>query len=215
MGWAGMHGTPDVVLEDLRDGGVWLTDFKVRGTFSPIEDEETNIQHPIYQYLLNHYGVEANGHLTWQIRNDIPHQPAINKDGSVSRARIATDWPTYRDAVIAAGQDPMEYVEMQQKLADVEFTRITRTYRSLDSARRIWDTVMTPIAKAMHRERKSPAHRSLNAWNCKGCRVKEFCLAELKGEDTEFLLSTSYVDFNNPREFIPLTVEQMQFDEEN
>lgn len=211
-GWGGFHCTIDWIVEDLTEGGIWVADYKFRGQFTPMEAEEVNLQLAIYQYvLLAKYGLETSGTMMFQGRNTPPAQPTVNKNGSMSRARIATDWPTYEAALESAGLDPKDYEsEMRLKL-DYEFFRLDKMYRSMDEAQAIWDQIVIPAGKSIIRDRQDPTRmwRHLSYMNCNGCWARDFCLTELRGEDTDFLLKTRYIDLDNPQERLVLAPEDL------
>jgi len=113
----------------------------------------------------------------------------------VSRARVRITWPMYRQFLIDHGQDPSDYAEMEQKLANVELSRATFEYRNEDTVRRVWSEVIVPSAymiRRAHRDdvRKVPA---MFPWNCKGCAFTELCQAELRGYDADWIRENDFV----------------------
>jgi hypothetical protein len=197
-GWGGFHATVDWVAEDLLHGGVWLWDYKFRKQFTPEEAEETNLQMLIYQKLLfEAYGVEVVGSNMFQGKSRIPATPRVNKNGTISRADVATDWETYAAFVTEMGQDPNDYLDMKEKL-DHEFFRMTPAYRSMDEVNSAWDNIVIPTGYDILQNRNDNVFRHFSFMNCTHCWAKRFCMTELRGEDTEFLLSTGYIDLDNP-----------------
>lgn len=202
-GWGGFHMTVDWAAEDLQGGGNWLMDYKFRKSFTPDEAEEINLQMATYQYgMFKKFNVEVSGSIMVQGKSSIPSTPKVNKDGSVSRQAIATTWERYRQAVIEAGHNPDDYDDMKSKLEHVEFYRRTPTYRSMDEIMVWWNTVVVPAAKDIKRSWNKPDRmfRSPHYMNCMGCWARQFCLAEVHGDDTDFLLQTRYIDMENPQE---------------
>lgn len=187
-GWDGFHGYVDWVARELATGQVWLIDFKVRDSMQPVEAEEFNLQMAIYQYLLGKLNIPAVGSIAWQIRNELPKSPKVNKDGTISRAACATDWDTYSAAVVAAGQDPEHYLEMKAKLETVEFFRLSRAYRGSNEVQNLWSDVVLPVAKDIG----GGIYRNLNHVTCNGCSYKNLCLEELRGGDTDYIKRSSF-----------------------
>jgi hypothetical protein len=193
-GYDGFRFYCDWVPDDEALGIRWLVDHKVREQFSDDEAEEVNLQAALYQAALRRFGVVTNGTATHQIRRKIPAIPKRNKDGSMSRAYIASDWSTYRAALRRAGLDPADYrEEMEPKLAKYEWQRWTRAYRSEVELDALWNTVVMRAGRAMSRKRLDP-WRNMNLMECAGCWARQFCLAELRDDDTNYLLATGYMD---------------------
>jgi hypothetical protein len=208
-GWDGFHFTPDVVITDLEDGTTLVADYKVREQFTRPEAEEVNLQLMVYQYNLRRIGVPVDGTCMMQVRNRAPSAPSLNQNGSMSRQRIATDWVTYRNALIANGLDPKQYLEMREKL-DVVFHQEDRVYHADEEVDAAWNQIVLPVARSINREADRP-YRTMNVINCNGCWARDICLAELRGDDIEFLLQTKYVDMENPQARLILNPEDVDF----
>ncbi len=191
------YGTADWVAEDLQDGGVWVIDFKVRKVLQPPENEDTDLQLPSYQTLLAHHGIATVGAIKMQILARDYAEPELLKSGKgLSKQRIATTWDRYRQAIEAHGFDPADYTDMPQKL-DVEFFRETRLYRNPRELQSLWENVITPAAKLMQKSKTQVRHLEAGL-PCTGCWAKNFCVAELRLEDTDFLLATQYQIATDP-----------------
>jgi hypothetical protein len=216
FGWDGFHTTLDVVLEEIATGDKWLLDWKVRKQFTPVEAEEVNLQKVCYQHVLRHHGVEVQGTIMFQIKSQAPAIPRLNQNGSMSRARVATDWPTYKAALIANNLNPDDYQsEMEPKL-DVEFMRETRCYRSAEEVESFWNGIVVPAAREMRKVVMSldvnPGRifRTMNHYTCNGCWARAFCLGELRGEDLDFLLRTDYIDEENPASRLVMSADDFE-----
>ena len=188
-------GVIDLVIKD-SDGRTWLWDHKVRGAIQPDDKEEFNLQALAYGYLLYKQGIDVTGTVTFQIANDLPNIPSVNKDGTVSRRPCKTDWPTYRQTVIDAGQNPVDYVDMQVKLADTQFFRISRTYRSTYEMQSVWQTIIERASLQIKNSRADsgfPVRTGYGGIFCTRCWCKDYCLADLRGHDTKNLIGTEYI----------------------
>lgn len=207
------HFTPDWVAEDLDEGGVWVLDYKIRKQFTPREAEDINVQFPAYQYGLLSIGLATTGSIMFQSKSYAPTLPKLNQNGSMSRQKIACDWENYKEALITAGLDPADYEgDMKSKLT-TEFYREERVFRNQPTIVAFWDNLVLPAAYEML-SREKQVHRHMNYMNCQGCWAKEFCLAELYQEDTEFLLHTSYLDLKDPAPRHILRPEDVSFTDE-
>ncbi len=201
-GWKGFRTFPDLVAEDMDMGGNWVMDWKTRSQFLDISAEEVNLQFASMQHVLKRLRIETEGSIDFQVRSKPPSIPKRNKNGSMSRSRVATTWTIYKAALKDAGLKVSDYAEMEEKL-DVPFTLLNRHYRSNDEIMRIWKGIILPAADEMRGDDVSTT-RSMGYMNCNGCWARQFCLGELRGEDTEFMLKTSYVDKDRPRKRIKI-----------
>ena len=193
---AGMHGFIDAILRDKETGFVWCTDYKFRKSLSPDEDEAFNIQNAVYSYACKKLGVEITGTMTWQHVNTPAADPKINKDGTISTAKIKTTWEHYEKFCQDHGQDPQDYfLEMEEKLRDIEWFRATLEYRNDETVQRMWDECITPVAKRISEARKKNAdnYRSMYPWNCKMCQYQSICQGELRGYDVEAIKQREFV----------------------
>lgn len=191
----GLHGYIDAILRDKETGFVWCTDYKFRKSLAPDEDESFNIQNCVYAYACQKMGVEITGTMTWQHVNTPAADPAILKDGKVSRAKIKTTWEHYKDFCINNHIDTSPYeLEMKEKLRDIEWYRATLEYRNPGTIDRIWKECVVPVAKQVRAAhgKKADNFRSLYPWNCKMCQYQSLCQAELRNHDAEFIRVTEY-----------------------
>lgn len=189
-------GTPDWVARHVPTRSVWLWDHKTRGNFQREESEQFNIQAVCYQHLLAMAGLPTVGSITNQIKSEVPKIPEMNKvwrngKPAMSRARIATDWPTYRAALLQEGLDPSDYeTEMKPKL-DIRFFERLKAYRSTRTIQTTWEQVVLPNVWEMLSEHRS-IHRSMGWMTCQFCEFQDPCQADLAGSDAAYILRTSY-----------------------
>lgn len=195
-GSKGLHGYIDAILKEKSTGHVWCTDYKFRKSLSPDEEEETNIQNAVYAYACKKMGVKITGTMTWQHVNTPASTPKINKDGTISTAKIKTTWEYYKKFLIDHGKDPTisVYAAMEEKLADIKFYKATFEYRNDNTIKNMWDEVVIPASRAVQKARnpKTKNNRFLYPWNCKMCQFRELCQAELRDHDADFLRSTEF-----------------------
>ena len=192
----GLHGYIDAILRDKETGFVWCTDYKFRKSLSPDEDEAFNIQNAVYAYACAKMGIEITGTMTWQHVNTPASDPKINKDGTISTAKIKTTWSHYEKFCVEHGQDPQDYyLEMEEKLRDTEWCRTTLEYRNSETINRIWQQCVTPVAKQVKAAhgKKADNYRSLYPWNCKMCQYQSICQAELRDYDVDAIKQREYV----------------------
>lgn len=194
----GLHGYIDAILRDKETGFVWCTDYKFRKSLSPDEDEDYNIQNCVYAYACKKMGIDITGTMTWQHVNTPAADPKINKDGTVSRAKIKTTLEHYTEFCMNHGIEVDEalLMEMDEKLRGIEWWRATLEYRNDETIDRIWKECVVPVAKQVKSAhgKKANNFRSLYPWNCRiGCPYQSICQAELRGYDADAIREREYV----------------------
>lgn len=174
-----------------RDGKLWLMEHKFpQQRFRSEEDLELDGQIGVYQYAAHRLGYPVVGTIYNQLLARLPAEPAVNKDGTLSKSKVYTDWPTYSAAVVAHGLDPAKYLDMQDKLVDFKFFQRNHIYRPLvevrlftrDMERRIWDM----------RSAKKHLYRSESFIICGRCPYRELCLESVKGGDVEYIIENQF-----------------------
>lgn len=190
----GLHGYIDAILRDKETGFVWCTDYKFRKSLSPDEDEAFNIQNAVYSYACQKMGIDITGTMTWQHINTPAADPAVLKDGSISKAKIKTTWEHYAAFCMKNGKNPADYSDVKEKLEEIEWYRATLEYRNEETIDRIWNQCVSPVAKAVKAAHKKGAvnFKSLYPWNCKMCQYQSLCQAELRNYDAEEIKSREY-----------------------
>lgn len=194
-GSKGLHGYIDAILRDVTTGDVWCTDYKFRKSLSDDTEEAFSIQNAIYCRACDKIGIPITGTMTWQHCNTPASAPTLNKNGTMSRAKVKTTWEMYRNELLRAGLNPDDYEEeMGPKLADIEWCRETHEYRNELTIRNIWDNVVVPNAYAIRTARSPKAKNSpsMYPWNCKMCQFTSLCQAELRGYDVDYIKLSEY-----------------------
>lgn len=193
----GFHGTADFVLKHRETELKWLFDLKCPANLAKEGFYDMQLQAPVYQYMLaTLYGLELQGTAVYQVRSRVPESPKLNvSKGGMSRAKIATDWPSYRRALMQAQLNPHDYFDIESQLKP--FDRADYTYRSQVHVERVWrDVLRTMIAMdAAH----ACAHHDdlprtgLHQMSCGMCTHRTYCETALNGGDTRYLERTSYM----------------------
>lgn len=197
----GLHGYIDAILRDKETGFVWCTDYKFRKSLSPDEDEAVNIQNAVYSYACQKMGIDITGTMTWQHVNTPATDPAVLKDGKISRAKIKTTWEHYAAFCRGHGEDPDEYKEeMVEKLSEIEWWRATLEYRNDGTVQRMWDEIVVPASIMVRRAYATDNYRFMYPWNCKMCQYKDLCQAELRDHDADHLRQTQYTKRERTRD---------------
>lgn len=192
QGWSGFRCFVDCVLLHKDSNQMWLVDWKIRKTFTNTDLEEFNLQNAAYQYILLRHGIQTVGSITYQILQKLPSVPSLNKNGSMSRALIASDWDTYKQALIDNNLNPDDYAEEMIPKLTAEFSRIGRAYRNEAEIKATWKQIIQPAAWDMART-KQQITRNMSIMNCGNCWARDFCLEELRDpERARLLIGTNY-----------------------
>lgn len=174
-----------------HDGHLWLLEHKFpQQRFRTEEHLELDGQIGTYQYAARRLGYQVVGTMYNQLLGRLPATPKINKDGSLSRAAVYTDWETYRDYAVKLDLNPDDYLEMKEKLVDFKFFQRNHIFRppvetrlfARDMERRVWDMQAS----------KKHIYRSESFITCGRCPYRELCLEDLKGGDTEYIIENQY-----------------------
>lgn len=189
-------GIVDAVLRNRDTGMVEVIDWKVRRTFTGMDAEVLNAQIGLYQYALSTLGVDTQVGVIYQIKNEAPKTPTLNKDGTMSRRKIITDWFTYEKALLAEGLDPAEYADMREKLIEVEFYRPIMVIRTQAVTDALWSN-MVEHARRISDEKRFP--RSYG-YPCRHCPFNLICQGELYGYDVDEIIASNYEVVNRPQE---------------
>jgi len=203
-------GYRDMVVQDM-DGCLWNWEHKFPQQFRKEEDVELDSQTGIYQYVSHRTGYPVIGTVYNQLLARLPAIPKINKDGSVSRQKIYTDWDTYSKIVTEQGFDPANYLDMQEKLAGYEFFKRFYIYRSSEEIRifaremerRVWDLMKT----------KKHIYMCESPRICNSCSYRELCLTRLQGGDLQGIIEMDY-EPKRKRDKEPEELEETNGEEE-
>lgn len=183
-------GIVDALLYNKLTGMFEIVDWKVRSKFTDLINEQIDMQVGIYQYLIGALlGIDVFVGTVFQIKSDVPHLPNLNKDGTMSKKNITTDWPTYKQALLDAGLEPEDYIdEMLDKLADKEFYRPLSVVRSKKTQAKLWDNVLDYITQIETAQTYPRAY----GYPCRNCQFLELCNAELYDFDVDSLFEGRY-----------------------
>lgn len=221
--WKGFRTIPDLCARPRKEGRrapFWLIDWKARAQFESDDAEEINLQFATMQYVIERVipEISIDGSILWQVKSKAPTWPKLNKpakDGTpvMSRALIATTWEVYKKALIEAGCKPEDYEEeMRPKLETIEWYRSIKQHRTSEECKAVWREIVVPAARRMATDPQVIRRWVHQPFGCKGCWARSFCMAELRGEDTEFLLQTDYMDTRKPRKKLEMGVPTRQFE---
>lgn len=178
-----------------REGETFLIDFKVRkkrsnhdAYFDMLEDDW---QLPLYVYALRQKGYNIQGVAHLNIYGQVPKEPKVNKNGSISRSACDTDWETYANAVMRARLDPNNYLTMKEKLEDKEWITWTQRYISSDEAE-FAALQLRRTNNKIEQSTAATATRNIFPMTCKMCDVNNYCRINRQGGNADNLIGTEY-----------------------
>lgn len=199
VGTRGMHGFIDLIVQDKTNGQIWLVDYKFRSALASDDDERFNLQNVMYMKAAECLGINCTGTMTYQYLNTAPSLPSVNKNGTVSRAKIKTTWAQYAAFCESVGQNPNDYAEeMIPKLAEIEWFRATKELRSEDMISRVWNQIIIPTVREI-KSTKKKCIPSMYSMNCHGCSFVELCQGNLRNYDYQFIQDAEFIDKDKVR----------------
>lgn len=183
-------GYIDALVEDCQNR-LWMMETKFpQETFRTEQDVELDAQLGIYHGALRKLKYPVVGIIYNQILAKLPKEPSLNKNGTMSRSDLRTDWDTYRAALLRNNLDPDDYWEMREKLEKKEFFRRYFIHRG-DVERKNFQADLERRVYAMMKDKH--VFMTENRFNCGMCSYRELCLSDLHGADTEFIISHAFV----------------------
>jgi hypothetical protein len=206
----------DVVFRHRATDQVWLVDWKT--TYPAIDTADLvpwlrhDYQLVIERMVLAHHGVTVDTSAKVHLRSVAPQPPTITTRGKVSRdkSKLACDWPTYRDAIIANGEDPSapDVLAVHDHLLTSTFAR----WRMDVTTPPAEENMRTQVYAAAHRMRalaRPDLVQGVGAFpllnlrdaetkhfrGCESCDYAKWCAASLRtptGQPDLSLLATDY-----------------------
>jgi len=196
---------PDLIVADKR-GDVWVVDHKTTRSIPSSEWRLVDLQSTLYPWALREgMDLDIKGFIFNYIRRKAPSIPKINKDGSISRARVDTDYPTMAKFLI-------EYFEVEtvkelptewkKRLANLKLeskffkrTRITKDDALIN--RQIEEFSYT--AQELESWLELSEEQDIDPWvrtmipSCEwDCEFYDLCTLELLGQDSKFMRRSKY-----------------------
>jgi hypothetical protein len=132
----------------------------------------------------------VDGTATLQVLDRLPAVPEVTKKGTVSRANITTDWPTYRQAILDAGGDPSDYADVRTRLSSAEFFRLQRAYRPARQVEEVWDQILVPVTWLISSGRVVRIRS--RSYQCSYCAYRALCDAHLSEDDAAWVQQAHY-----------------------
>lgn len=187
-----IKGRIDVVIQD-KYGKYWVVDHKTTTDIPPeTAFHSMDPQLTIYPVAVEQQlGIQVEGVIYNYVLSRPPSFPKLNKDGSISKQEVKTDYPTLYRFLKDNGRDPLEYSEvllpLQQESPFLKRYKLPRT---------------APITNRILQEAKWTAREILDhetvtrnvTRQCDRCPYQELCRAELFGLDTRYMRAQQFME---------------------
>lgn len=198
----GVKGIIDLVVRDSQ-GLIWVIDHKTASSIpEPSAFHAMDPQLMVYPWAAERVlGIQPAGIIYNYIRSRPPSLPKLNKDGSLSKRKISTDYPTVVRFLKANNYDPNDFKELLKPLyRRSPFLRRYRLPREKHVTLEILqDFLTTGIQIRDHKRTPRVITR-----DCVRCGYHDLCRADLNGFDTtsmrkhEFTLRQRGQDYVEP-----------------
>lgn len=198
---------PDLVIRDHGAPGspIWVVDHKTVGSLPDSEWRLEDLQSTLYPWALNELGYEVQGFIFNYIRRKEPTVPSINKDGSISRRRIDTDFYTLATflkeyfEVDSLNELPKQYKDQLRalKISNSFFRRNRIVKVDALVERQVHEFSITAqeieVWHQMHEEQDDDMWPRTMLPTCDwDCEFQDLCLVELLGQDGKFMRRSKY-----------------------
>lgn len=183
-------GRLDLVVED-DEGLNWLVDHKTASTIpQPNSFHAMDPQLMLYPWAAKiQYGIDIAGVIYNYVRSRPPSIPKLNQDGSISRRKIVTDYPTLFRFLRANHKNPNDYAHilrpMQRK------SEFLRRYR-LPRENVVTKSILLDTLSIIKRIEETKRFTRTITRDCVRCPYHDLCRAELNGFDTAIMRKASY-----------------------
>jgi ATP-dependent helicase/DNAse subunit B len=184
-------GRLDLIMRDDDDGSLWLWDHKTASTIpQPTSFHGMDPQLMLYPWAAKQqFGIDIAGVYYNYVKSKPPSVPKLNQDGSLSKRKIVTDYPTAYRFLKQNGYDPNDFSEMLKPLArQSPFLRRYKLSREEEVTKNILLDTLSVVKRIDETKRWT---RTITR-DCVRCEYQDICRAELNGFDTTMMRQTSF-----------------------
>lgn len=190
-------GYVDAVVLD-ENNRRWIMDRKFHKNIPSAEDRFHELQLIVYLWIWNRWQSErpADGILWDYVRTSAPTEPAVLKDGSLSkRKNLRCDRATYERCIERESLDPDDYQDILKHLEGNDTMFFERVFLPAPKKKQL-DAIVNDFrtTAVIIQNFKGIAPRHMSKFNCSGCEFKQICEAEVRGLDVNFVKKAHYQD---------------------
>jgi len=183
-------GRLDLVIED-EEGLLWLVDHKSASNIpQPTAFHAMDPQLMLYPWAAQEqFGIEIAGVIYNYVGSKPPSVPQLNKDGSISRRKVKTDYPTLLRFLKENGFNPGDFKPVLRQLyRKSEFLRRYKMPREKVVTREVLLDTLSKV-KRIHETKRFT--RTITR-DCVRCPYADLCRAELNGFETDLMRKERY-----------------------
>lgn len=176
-------GIIDLIVED-EEGHLWIIDHKTAGTIpEPTAFHAMDPQLMLYPWAAKKaFGIDVAGVIYNYVRSKAPGIPKINRDGSISKRKVVTDYPTLRRFLRSQGLDPADYSQVLRPLR--RRSPFLRRYR-LPRERHVTQEILRDALSVAKQIQTAKRRVRVITRDCATmCPYQDVCRAELNGFDS-------------------------------
>jgi len=184
-------GRLDLIVRDEEDL-LWLVDHKTASQIPmPTSFHAMDPQLMLYPWAAKiQYDLDIAGVIYNYVKSKPPSIPQINKDGSISRRKIVTDYPTLLRFLKQHNRDPRDYIEILRPMArKSEFLRRYKLPREPVVTKEILLDTLSVVKRIDETRRFT---RTITR-DCVRCAYHDLCRSELNGFDTKIMRDQMFV----------------------
>lgn len=185
-------GRLDLLVED-EDGLLWLVDHKTASTIPPATAfHAMDPQLMLYPWAAKiQFNLDIAGVIWNYVKSKPPTIPKLNKDGSLSRRKVATDYPTLYSFLKRNNYDPNDFKHILvplQKRSD--FLRRYKMPREKVVTKEVLLDVLSTVKRIDDTNRFV---RNVTKDCARMCAYHDLCRAELNGFNTARMRDTDFI----------------------
>lgn len=183
-------GRLDLLIRD-DEGLLWLVDHKTTSSIpQPTAFHAMDPQLMLYPWAAERSrDLKIAGVIYNYVMSKAPTIPKLNRDGSLSRRKVRTDYPTLLRFLKQSGYDPHDFMDVLRPLSrKSEFLRRYKLPREEFVTKEIVLDALSTVKRIDETRRFT---RTITR-DCVRCPYMTICQAELNGFDTEVLRRTNY-----------------------
>lgn len=183
-------GRLDLLIRDT-EGLLWLVDHK---TASQIPQSTSfhsmDPQLMMYPWAAERsLGIHISGVIYNYVKSRPPTIPKLNKDGSISRRKVSTDYPTLFRFLKESGYDPNDFREILIPLR--KKSNFLRRYKLPRESTVTREIVLDQLATVKRIDETKRFVRNITR-DCVRCPYHDLCRSELNGFDTKIMRKTNF-----------------------
>jgi len=178
-------GRLDLVIED-EEGLLWLVDHKSASSIpQPTAFHAMDPQLMLYPWAAEkQFGIKLAGIIYNYVGSKPPSIPKLNKDGSISRRKVKTDYPTLLRFLKSNGFDPGDFKPVLGQL--YRKSEFLRRYKMPREGHVTKEILLDTLSKIKRIEETKRFTRTITR-DCIRCPYMDLCRAELNGFETELM----------------------------